>query len=286
MLMHSMAVVLLLTTFTATILMQSLVASKIALQTAVSRYLEAETSDGIADLTTGIQYYVKHAGAAGPWQIANGESRSPQRSACGEALATEQCPYVYDVAARITGSSTGSHGDGGTDVAWNLQSSVVDEQRVSAQVTVRLYAHESQRMLGSRTRYLTYRVFNSAPYAIVSGVRDGTTINGLASSAQGDTSGTVSATLVSGAQHGDVLQPNVLYPERYRDTTVKVRIECATMNDTAHLQSAPGNEGTPWGTSSSGFELPCSAGIFDSLDKLSSQRSWQNGNMNSTGWSE
>jgi hypothetical protein len=285
MLMQTLAVAFLLLAFTGTILTQAVVASKLALQTAVAHYLEAAIGDGVADLTGGMQYYVKHAGAAGPWQSGTAESHSPRRPVCAQTIAPDECPFTYDVAARITGATTtGAPGGGDTDVAMNLQSAVIDEQRVSAQVTVRLYARQSEKIVGSRTRYLTYRVFNSAPYAIVSGVRDGTTVNGLASSAQGDTSGTPAMPL-DNTQVGDILRPSTTRPMAYRDSTVKIQITCSTINDPAQLQSSPGNEGTPWGISAQGFELPCESG--NAIDANSfSRRFWKNGNADLGGWTE
>ncbi len=286
MLMYAMVVALLILAFTGTVLTQAVVASKLALQSSVARYLEAAGSDGVADLTAGMQYYVKHAGAAGPWPIGADESRSPRRSVCAQSVPSDECPFTYDVAARITGATTaGTAGGPGTDVALNLQSAVIDEQRVSAMVTVRLYARQSDKMLGSRTRYLTYRVLNSAPYAIISGVRDGTTVDGLASSAQGDTSGTPAIPMSNG-QVGDILAPSVVRPDEYRDSTLKIRITCSTINDTTKPQAPPGNEGTSWGVGAPGFELPCQPDNAVDANGFSTQTHWQNGNSDLGSWTE
>jgi hypothetical protein len=285
MLIHAMFAVLLIVAFTATILTQALVASKIALHATVARYLEAASGDAVADLTGGMQYYVKHAGAAGPWLVEGSESRSPRRPVCAETVASGECPFSYDISARVTGSTTGTAPGGGTDVALNLQSAVIDEQRVSAQVTVRLYARDSDKILGSRTRYLTYRVLNSAPYAIISGVRDGTTVNGLAASAQGDTSGTAALTIKNGTI-SDNPAPQVDSPDAYRDSTVQVRMICSTINDASRLQSPPGNENTPWGVSALGLEQPCQPDSSYDINAFQDRRPWQNGNAGSTGWTE
>jgi hypothetical protein len=167
----------------------------------------------------------------------------------------------------------------------NLQSAVIDEQRVSAQVTVRLYDHQSDKVLGSRTRYLTYRVFNSAPYAIVSGVRDGTTVNGLASSAQGDTSGTQALTITTGTVV-DNPTPKTDTPNRYRDSRLQIQINCSMINDASRAQASPGNEGTTWGVSAPGIELPCSPNETFNANGFLDRSSWQNGNAQLTGWNE
>lgn len=287
MLMHAMIVVVLLLVFTGTILTQAVVASKLSLQKTVARYLEAAAGDGVADLTGGIQYYVKHAGASGPWHIATDESRSPRRAVCAEDTASDTCPFTYDVAARITGATTtGTATGAGTDVALNLQSAVIDEQRISAQVTVRLYARQSDKILGSRTRYLTYRVFNSAPYAIISGVRDGTTVNGLATSAQGDTSGTPAQLIDSATSTADRLMPTTSIPGNYRDSTVKIQLTCSLINGASNPQSSPGNEGTRWGTNAPGFELPCNPNASINANTFLPAKAWLNGNTELTGWVE
>jgi hypothetical protein len=168
----------------------------------------------------------------------------------------------------------------------NLQSAVIDEQRVSAQVTVRLYEHQSDKVLGSRTRYLTYRVFNSAPYAIVSGVRDGTTVNGLASSAQGDTSGTPAKPVLSVGGLGDSHIPRTDSPESYRDSTLQIQMLCMTINDPTQLQASPGNEGTMWGVSAPGIELPCHLRSSYDPNAFVVRSEWENGNAQLTGWDE
>jgi hypothetical protein len=286
MLIHAMVISLLLLVFTGTILTQAVVASKIALQASVARYLEAAAGDGVADLTAGMQYYVKYAGSAGPWQAGAGESRSPKRPVCAETVAPDECPFTYDIAARVTGSTTASSATGaGTDVAINLQSAVIDEQRVSAQVTVRLYPRQSDKAIGSRTRYLTYRVFNSAPYAIISGVRDGTTENGLATSAQGDTSG--APPLLQPAAGSERPIPDIANPDLYRDTTIKLSVTCSTINPAIEPQAPPGNEGLPWGVDAeNGYELSCNGGESLQLDMFSAERSWQNGNTRDLRWAE
>jgi hypothetical protein len=132
---------------------------------------------------------------------------------------------------------------------------------------------------------LTYRVFNSAPYAIVSGVRDGTTVNGLASSAQGDTSGTKALSL-QGPGAGDNPAPSTTRPNYYRDSTLKMLVTCSTINDLSRPQAAPGNEGTPWGVNAQGFELPCQVDRTVDKNALINQTFWENGNDNVGGWTE
>jgi hypothetical protein len=286
MLIHAMVISLLLLVFTGTILTQAVVASKVALQASVARYLEAAAGDGVADLTAGMQYYVKYAGSAGPWQAGSGESRSPRRPVCAETVAPDECPFTYDIAAHVTGSTTASPATGaGTDVALNLQSAVIDEQRVSAQVTVHLYPRQSDKAIGSRTRYLTYRVFNSAPYAIISGVRDGTSDNGLATSAQGDTSGTP-AKPVLGPGLADAHTPRTDAPDAYRDSRLQIQMVCSTINDPSQPQASPGNEGTMWGVSAPGIELPCHLLASYNANAFIERSAWKNGNAQLTGWDE
>lgn len=255
--------------------------AKIAMHDAVARYLDAAVIDAVADFTAGVQRYVQRDGANAGWQRDATPSRSPRISACDGSVSPPQCPYSYQIEAQITGSLNGPPVAGAAlATARNLQHAVIDEGRISARVTVILYPREGGQPRGSRTRYLTLRVFETAPYAVVSGVREGTTVDGALAFAQGDSAGTAA---VAGS---DKPAPDPSDPERYRDTTIKVKLTCRTRNAAGNLQAAPGNDGLPWGVSAPAFERECPANPDMDGDRFTPARPWLSGDANATGWTE
>jgi len=247
-------------------------AANVTLHAAVAHYAEATLADGVADFTGGLAAYVAQRGSAGPWP--SGTSTSAPKSACAAAAVQTTCQFRYIVSAAITGASVPA-GISGGEAAANLQSAAIDEQRVSAAVTVTVIGADGV-ALGSRTRALTYRVFSSAPFAIVSGSRDSAAVEGAQSTAQGDTGGAIAAGTPPTAVSAD-------------DTRIHVRLTCSTVvadvvpfvND----QQPVGNDGLPWGNApQAAYETPCTTADAPA-DAFRDER-WNNGDTNATGWSQ
>jgi hypothetical protein len=261
---------------TGALLETSILGAKAAQNAAITRYSDVTIADGVADFTRGLATLGPAHATRGPGP--RGTSRSAVRSGCAPDAAA--CPFSYTISATITAASNDgdSLGDGDSiagDSALNVQAAAIDEQRVSARVTTSVMGPEST-TLGTRTRFLTYRVFMTAPYALVSGSRDGATVIGAAAAAQGDSGGAASAT---GARPAG--------PATFDDTRIHVRLACATVTAAVvpfvNDQQLAGNDGLPWGNAPrAAYEAPCAspdAPVDDFVDER-----WTNGDTDASGW--
>jgi hypothetical protein len=260
---------------TGALLENSMRGAKAALGAAVARYSDITMADAVADFTHGLAGVVERNGAGGPW------SSEPSTSALKSACAAEtpaSCPFHYRIRATITAGSS-SAAAGGADAASNLQAAVINEQRVSARVTVTIVGSTGA-TLGTRTRFLTYRVFDTTPYAVISGSRDSAAAIGAASAAQGDSGG------APGTSGVDPASPAA---SGFDDTRIHVRLTCRTIikgvvpftND----QQPAGNDGLPWGNAAqAAYEAPCPAA--DAPADVFRDERWGNGDTNATGWTQ
>jgi hypothetical protein len=273
MLLPILVIVAFLAALTGAVLENGQRAARVALDAAVARYAAATLADGIADFTTGLAAFVAAHGTGGPWPAAT--SVSAPKSACAAAPAPAACPFRYIVSAVITGAMVPDD-DSGAVTATNVQSEAIDEGRLSAAVTVTIVGADGKTALGSRTRMLTYRVFGSAPFAVISGARDSAAVDGAQSAAPGDSGGTI-ATVGTPADAG------------VDDTRIHVRLTCSTVIDGVvpfvNDQQAAGNDGLPWGNApAAAYEAPCSTPDVPA-DAFRDER-WTNGDGNATGWSQ
>lgn len=263
----------------ATALLESgLAATKIALHASVASYSAVAVAGGVADFTASLAAFVRQNGTRGPWPAA--ASHVFPAPLCDAATAGSQCALFSTIDATITDPSAPITSGRRRDAASNLQTSVIGERRLSAVVTATISAPNGT-ILGTRTRLLTYRVFEAPPYAIVSGSQDTTTVNGLRTAAQGDTGGAWTK-----AQDGAPLPPATSQGSA-GDTRIHVQLSCTTViadvvantND----QQVRGNDGLPWGNAANAaHETPCTekASPADAF----ADRPWTNGNANASGW--
>jgi hypothetical protein len=190
----------------------------------------------------------------------------------------------YSSYEQINGTTAQS---GSNDEALNLQTSTLgQEQRFSAIVSIELHgANAASALLAKRSRLLTLRVFSVPPFAIVDGVRDVATADDATGAAEGDPAGIPAAP-------GDVATPDPARPDNYRDTTIKVRHQCAGPDNGADpgtfghqwgLGGAPGIDSAcaptppPWATSPAPPPPPGNGDTF-------AARQWGNSNLNQSGW--
>jgi hypothetical protein len=266
-------IVAFIVTLTGAVLENNLRAAKGTLNAAVARFSDVTMTDGVADFTHGLARVVRLNGAGGPWSFE--PSTSALKSSCAAAL-TADCPFRYRIRATITAGS-GSAASGAGDSASNLQAAIINEQRVSASVTVTIVGSTGA-TLGTRTRFLTYRVFDTAPYAVISGSRDSATVNGAASAAQGDSGGAAGTPVADAASPGG-----------FDDTRIHVRLTCRTIIENvvpfSNDQQPAGNDGLPWGNAAqAAYEAPCPA--VDAAADIFRDEQWGNGDTNSSGWTQ
>jgi hypothetical protein len=267
-------IVALMLALTGAVLENAAHAERVEQHAAVASYSNVSIADGVADFSHGLAQFVERRGTGGPWP--RKPIVSALKSAC-DARAAQDCPFRYYITATITAASAETE-TSGSDAAPNLQAAVIGEQRVSAIVSVTVTGSTGTPELGTRTRYLTYRVFETAPFAMISGSGDTAAANGTQSEAQGD----------SGGSAGD--QTPGASKQRaadFDDTRIHVRLTCGTVipgvvpnvND----QQVAGNDGLPWGnTANAAHEAPCTT--TETPADVFRDEQWTNGDTNSTGW--
>ncbi|MFZ1126130.1 MAG: hypothetical protein WAN59_13415 [Candidatus Baltobacteraceae bacterium] len=260
---QTLLVVMITLTLGTALLTNGLLSTRAAFHGLTSRYLDAAMSESEAQATAQLRAIVRNGGTEGPWPA--GAQSLAAGSLCAAASASPgACPFTYQASWQITGSSSPPASPSpGPDLAANLQIGVIDEQRVSAAVTLTMAGRSSLEPVASRTRFLTIRVLRLPPYAIVSGVRDYETVNGLFQAAEGDTGGTPAHPGNTMLGIHDQPAPDPGAPDRYRDTTIQVVAKCHQVLPIADPMSAnrsSQNDGLPWGINAEqAYEAPCTA---------------------------
>ena len=255
MLAQTLLIVAVTMTLGMALLTNGLISARAAFHSVVSRYADAALIDSVAQVTSNVRGFVQKNGTNGPWP--SGKQTLAAGPVCDASVAAAQCPFNYQATWRINGSSSPTASPG-PDVAQNLQVDVIDEQRLSAEVSVTLTSRSTGEVVGSKTRDLTFRVLRVSPYAVVSGSRDLTTVNGRFGAAQGDNGGTPRTTLLIGSKFNDAT-PDPAHPDAYHDTTVKVDVTCrnvAPISDPMNANSPKQNDGLHWGAIPA-YEEPC-----------------------------
>jgi len=287
----------------------------LAARTQLDRFVAHETDlalrDAVARFTADVRTIVAAQGASGPWPASQQTDPFPHagsrpQALCGSDAGAGVCPFTYAFTWTIDGQTNAGAGPppGGPDVANNLQRAVIDEERIAGSVSVRVTDRDGN-VVAARTRTLTLRVFDAAPYAVVSGVRELTTLDGTRSAAQGDSGGT-------GSRAGtgilaDEPAPDPAHPDRYRDTRIKVDMDCAEASpgfseSNPFADDAPaGDDGLPWGVSGTAFEVPCAPTYAQQITlnaptglpypanpfpiNVFAQSTWSTGDAGSSAWS-
>jgi len=281
--------VVLLSTIALGVLSSNLISAGVARQHQVAKYTTLAMDDAVDNFTSLVQSYVRDHGTQGPWPTAIPSSQPIPICAKVDTTA-ETCPYTYRVTAKITGASGGATGNdvwgsakphAGNAFASNLQKLVVNEERISATVSIELNSDVASQ--ATSARYLTLRVFSGSPYAMVSGQRDANAQNGGASSLEGDNGGIKDSANFPGEK------PNPTTPNTFHDSTIRVEFNCATVDaivgsntSTPNHNQGRGNRGLPWGVGPvGGYELPCTDTFATPAPGVFHSESWTNGNGSS-----
>ena len=242
-----------------------LVAVRYAVQGAASRDVGLAVDGAVIDVTRNVANYVRDNGSTeGPWKSPIGQS--PRESTCAGHETGQVCLYTT-YRWRFTGSSRRgfpSSGAGASDSqAINLQTALIDEQRVSVQVVASVNSPKGE-VLAERTRDVTFRALNAAPYAVVVGSYDVTSQLGAATATQGDTGGNDQTTSL---KPGIEQKPDPQNPDRFQDTTIHVAVTCQNSGNNSdqanpYSDNHPGYVGPnapnlPWGVRAFAYEVPC-----------------------------
>jgi hypothetical protein len=261
---------------TGTALEAGFLATKAAAHDRATGYAEVGVGRAVADYTSYIQRYVRANGTEGVWPPPDA-SFYPQ-SACTPPASG--CPFTVTTVARFSATSGGAGGgpSGTQSTATDEQRLWLREHRISAAVEATVTGPGGD-VQATRTRFVTMRVYATAPYATVVGVRDITSSAGGSVAAQGDSGGT------SPTQQHSAKQPNPWNPDAYSDTRIQVHLACRRWQSGSGIHNwPPGNEGLPWGVQNTGgaFEIECTQNDAD-ISTYGDER-WNSGDEGSAGW--
>jgi hypothetical protein len=271
--LQTLTLVAIIVTLGCAVLTSGALSARATYERLVAHETDLALRDALARYLTDVRVIVAAQGAGGPWPASAQTDPFPHAGARAEALCAAQapvrCPFAYELTWTIDGHSEASNGGAnGPALARALQRSVIDEERIAGSVSVRVL-DPAGTVIAARTRAVTVRVFDAAPYAIVAGVRESTVLAGTRTAAQGDDGGT--APRDGTAELADEPAPDPAHPDRYRDTRIKVDMDCAEAsphfdeNDPFADDDPAGDDGLPWGVSGAAFEVPCAPAYAKSI---------------------
>jgi len=260
------------------LLTSALVNAKVAAHETATRIAEAALARGTAEFVNWAQLYVAKHGAATTWPTTRVVDQPV--AACPKVVGpkSQPCDLWVTINFEVSGSSVSPAG--GEDPAYNLQA-VVNENRISATIESMITNNQGLVVAGASTR-ATVRVFESAPFAILTGFRSSKTIAGAVKAFEGDTAG------YENPSRGNVrATPDPLDPSIDKDTLISVSMTCdnSILNNNQGLPMAdnnsPGNDSLPWGNhGGAAFEAPCSpAFAFSKTPPIPTDAIYGNGNV-------
>jgi len=305
------------------LLTSTLVSAKAAFHRAVIHKSETAMSDATAQFVSWAQNYVSKYGTEAPWPTGMQPQTSPisedlctgkmlsgnAPSAPGASLPIGTCALMATMEWIVTGSSatTGSRAAAQTtaiSTARNLSVSL-DEQRISATLTVIITNPSGKAVFANHSRKLTARIFDASPYIAVTGSRDVPTEVGDIHSSEGDTGG--AGRFLSSNRS---VAPSPVDPSAFTDTQILTTIDCANTT-TNNDQNNPQADGSSvyfdrsqrnYGNLAWAFEAPCAPTYqIDSTDApkdyqppqgrtygtgAAVDRPWHKGDQNASSYSQ
>lgn len=259
------------------LLTSTLVSAKAAFHRAVIHKSETAMSDATAQFVTWAQNHVSKYGTEAAWPTGT----QPQSGPISEDLCTGRvvsgntstqpgpsspgatCPLDATMEWTVTGSSTAVRSAAqtvATSTAQNLSVSL-DEQRVSATLTVIIANASGRTIFANHSREVTARVFDASPYVAITGTRDVSTEVGDIHASEGDTAGARD----SRPFHLTTVLPTSANPSAFSDTRIITTIDCANsgVNNNQQNPSADQNgvyfdrSRRDYGNLAWVFEAPC-----------------------------
>jgi hypothetical protein len=259
------------------LLTSTLVSAKAAFHRAVIHKSETAMSDATAQFVSWAQNYVSKYGTEAPWPTGT----QPQSGPISEDLCTGKvlsgnalgapgaspsngtCALMATMEWTVTGSSATTAlrpvQTAATSTAQNLSVSL-DEQRISATLTVIITNASGKTVFANHSRKLTARIFDASPYIAVTGSRDVPTEVGNIHSSEGDTGG--AGRFLSSNRS---VAPSPVDPSAFTDTQILTTIDCANTT-TNNDQNNPEADGSSvyfdrsqrnYGNLAWAFEAPC-----------------------------
>jgi len=259
------------------LLTSTLVSAKAAFHRAVIHKSETAMSDATAQFVSWAQNYVTKYGTEAPWPTGT----QPQSGPISEDLCTGKvlsgnalgapgaspsngtCALMATMEWTVTGSSATTAlrpvQTAATSTALNLSVSL-DEQRISATLTVIITNASGKTVFANHSREVTARIFDAVPYVAVTGSRDVATEVADIHASEGDTGG------FHQTEQGDFsATPTPNNPAAYTSTQIITEIDCANSLTNDNQTDARANDNhvyfdrsdRGYGTLAWAFEAPC-----------------------------
>jgi len=221
------------------LLTSTLVSAKAAFHRAVIHKSETAMSDATAQFVTWAQNHVSKYDTEAAWPTGMQPQSGPMNEdlCTGKVLsgnappqaaglpANSTCPLMATMEWTVTGSSATpvlrSAQTAATSTAQNLSVSL-DEQRISATLTVIITNASGKTVFANHSRELTARIFDASPYVTATGTRDVSSEVGDIHGSEGDTAG-----FHQTEQGGFSATPTPSNPAAYTSTQIITEINCS-----------------------------------------------------------
>lgn len=284
MLMQSLLLIAALVAISGTILTSTLVTAKNGFHQAMMTANQTAMSGATADFVAWAASYVQPGNAAaGNAQTHNAQTVWPKQfttefkpmcSSQGTALAAP-APCQYYVYAKwvVTGATTaggirtapvGAPPATHVSTVKNL-ADTVDEQRISATITVDINDPTGKKTFASTSREVTARIFDAIPYVVITGIRDVGTQEGNYSASEGDTGGAVNVTAYNSGNKLATPDPN--HPAKATDTRLITSIDCNNSPGVSQLNALLNSTHSvdyslrPYGNQDWAYEAQCTPAV-------------------------
>lgn len=259
------------------LLTSTLVSAKAAFHRAVIHKSETAMSDATAQFVSWAQNYVTKYGTEAPWptgtqpqsgpiseDLCTGKVLSGNTASAPGASASGTCALMATMEWTVTGSSATTVSRAAAQTAMSSAQNLsvsLDEQRISATLTVIITNASGRTVFANHSREVTARVFDASPYVAVTGSRDVSAEVGEIRASEGDTGGAKQPVL-------DISQettPMATVPWRFTDTRIITTIDCANSANNGN-QNDPAADGNSvyfdrsrrtYGNLAWAFEAPC-----------------------------
>jgi len=274
MLTQALLLVAVIVMISGSILMSTIVTAKTAFHQALVGESHAAMSDATADFVTWAANRVRAANAEVSWlpiKDSSGRSdTSETKPLCGSTRVASDpsaaCTHAMHATWMVTGATTagGRPPAGGKSPAQETQvdnlARTVDEQRITAIVSVDVQSADGKRTFASESREITARTFDASPYVVVTGVRAASTINGTMHTSEGDSGGYPGIR----TNHFDAIRstPDPRAPAVVTDTRIITDVDCVNSvdfdsnnpyhGDGSHIIQVGRDGDADWA-----FEMPC-----------------------------